>query len=324
MTNLTSHMQQITKRIPVNTLGLLEGIYRPDLLPEPLAPVSPKAGATNETASDGTTLPSSEVTIIPPSNAFAVQQSDYEQHLRTAYVPLAYEEGYPTLDGKPFWSQMAFEPSEAFLCFEMYRLKGNKGVRQIHSLLEEKEIRRHNITIETLYDYYHTYYWAARAKAADMFTIAFKRREREIRAETVEDEHFMFASRLMDMCRMYLDENGEEMMETLTPKAFIELLKAATQLQRISVGLPGNGPAARDEQQASTLELTLRTVAQQMNGGQVVQQNNLTDAKSNTQNKLEQIMRNPDMLRLAQELTIKMTTSTSPSGSGGQQVMVPA
>lgn len=312
ITPIAQRVREAAKKIPVNALGLLEGIYRPDLLPETIQ-ATHKAGVDTLEASEGTTAPTTAVTIIDPSGKEFAVQSEYDKELRNAYVPMDYEEGYPTLDGKPFWSQLLFEPSDAFQCFQLYLsqakdIKSAKGIRQIHLLLEEQTIRLQKITLEQLHDFYHTYYWAARAKAYDIFNTAHGRRVRELRALEVEDDHFTFASRIMDMCKMYLSDNEEELVETLTPKAFIDLLKTAVQMQRISVHLPANGPSGKDESQVGgSMELIMRTVAQQMNGGQLQSANAMNEAKQGTTGRMEQIKANPEMLKMAQELIIRMT-----------------
>lgn len=319
-TPIAQRVREAAKKIPVNSLGLLEGIYRPDLLPENTQAIT-NAGVVTLDASDETTAPTQEVTIITPDGKELAAQSEHEKELRNAYVPMDYEEGYPTLDGKPFWGQMLFEPSDAFQCFQMYRsqardTKTARGVRQIHLLLDEPTIRTQKISLEELYDYYYTYYWAARTKAYDIFHTAHERRVRELRALEVEDDHFLFATRLMDMCKGYLTENEEELKETMTPKAFIDLLKTAVQMQRISVHLPANGPSTKDEVPGgASMELVMRTVAQQMNGGQISTQNSLTEAKQSSQSKMTQIMENPEMLKIAQELIIRMSIPSHHNGT---------
>ena len=64
----------LAEGVPKNAYGLPLGIYRMDLLPE-----------------DPT-----------------------DEDLENAFTPLQYDEGFPTqIDGRPFWSQLTFEPIEA-------------------------------------------------------------------------------------------------------------------------------------------------------------------------------------------------------------------
>lgn len=58
-----------------------------------------------------------------------------EKVLKAAYVPLSYDEGYPTLpDGRPFWNKLDFEPMDAYIAFQAYLEQGTRGNRQVFLL----------------------------------------------------------------------------------------------------------------------------------------------------------------------------------------------
>lgn len=318
--NTAKHIASLVKRIPVNALGMLEGIYRPDLLPSP--PSHTQEGNVSIETVDANTsdrlesAPTQEILVmengaellLPTQQVQSIDDVAYEKELRIAFVPLCYDEGYPTLDGVPFWSQLPFEPTEAFAVFDAYLRQGRTGMRTLKEVMEDGMVKNMGISLKQVEELFYTYYWTGRAKAFDVYQLASYRRQKELRALSVEGEHFLFAERLMEICTTYLDEQGEELLETLTPKQFAELVKLATQLQRVSVGLPAQGPLKSEDAPAASMELTLRTAAQQLNTGQ---SNSQSESAVTPENRLADILANPEATKLAQELVIKMSVPRS-------------
>ena len=101
-------LQRAFGHIPVTAEGLPVGYYRVDLLP--------------------TTYEKPEV----------------EAHsLRSAYVDLSFEHGYPTLgDGRPFWHKLEFEPGFAYGAFQIYLDSLNEGPRELTQLAQNEELIR--------------------------------------------------------------------------------------------------------------------------------------------------------------------------------------
>lgn len=237
------------------------------------------------------------------------QLAQYDKDLKAAYVMLDYSEGYPTLDGMPFWFQFPFEPSDAYALFEAYLSQYKTGARQLHQVLDAPLLNTLKVkpTISQLEELFHTYNWSLRAKAADMFFAAHRRKERERRAMDTEDAHYAVAARLMSLCDTYLAENGEELIETMTPKAFIEFLKTATTLQRISVGLNANGPGSDDKTpHGVSTEVIMRTIADKNAPGELatIDENGANIATK--EDKLAKILQNPELTSMAQEIIIRM------------------
>ena len=309
-------VKQLTHKIPVNSLGLLEGIYRPDLLPN-------HYDASSEEAQTTLPLLPFDTPTAPQSTAVA----QYDRDIQVAYTQLDYCEGYPTLNGMPFWTQLSFEPPEAYVCFNAYLQQYLKGARQLYYTLDDPLLHElpvtHRPSLALLEEYFHLYYWTHRAKSHDLFFAAHRRKERERRAIETEDHHYFQASRLMGLCEAYLDEKGEELIETMTPKAFIEFFKTAVQVQRISTGLPGNGPSANSTDgmppAGATTEVILRTIAEQTRGTQAhLDQENVdkSDVIANNRQKLAHFLQNPEILRTAQELIIKINHPASQTPQG--------
>lgn len=345
--NVATQIRSLIGKIPTNGLGLPEGIYRPDLLP--VYPSEPtnlgtnalsesdtydlfEAQAPNESTAFSKTalnpnlpegihgsspLPNRE---LVPSYSTAMQQ--YEKDLKVAYLRIDYAEGYPTLDGLPIWQHLSFEPADAFVCFEAYLKQAKTGARQMFRVLDDEMIRAYPVqpSLSLIEEYYHTYYWAARARAYDLFYAAARRKEREMRAFETEDEHYRQASKILAVCDAYMDANAEELIETMTPKAFIDLFKSAVQVQRISTGLQANGGEAKENQtpQGSSLEVIMRTMTQQSRALIPEQNDDIIDENGqkvgNSSGSLSKILQDPDLLGMAQELIIRMNPSQPQGG----------
>lgn len=333
------YISALMKLVPVNQLGLPEGIYRPDLLPAP--PGLNKHEQVNMSESDHTlptedsdvpaqeqaeqTSSTQDIEVPYTSPEDPTHSSDLEPEVfpapalcqqlalneypevKSAYVPLSYQEGFPTLVGIPFWVQLQFEPIDAYECFDLYLKQGRKGARQLY-LLSDSPSFPEGITEQLLLDFSEMYFWSARAKSYDMFSAAHRRKERERRAIDTENEHYLIAERLMKIAECYLDDQGEELAEMMTPKMLLEFIKTSSQLQRISAGLPGNGPSNRQEVdgpigESVPLEIIMRTIAKE-SGAHV--EADIVDSAAENRSKLSEILKDESAIELAQELIIKV------------------
>lgn len=336
----SSYIQALAASTARNAYGLPEGIYRADLLPAlPTIRPKPTFQEPKPTTLDSNGNPDNStyqpIAIFDGGKYTHVAKvvglprdslKAFEEEINSSFVPLDYSEGFPTINARPFWCQLDFEPPDAYLNFESYlrqahlkpaKLKEReaddeqpdsndpfKGVRQLH-LLDCAA------TIQDLQQQSILYYWADRSRAFDTFNVVMRRRERERQALSVENQHLLMGNRLMSIAEAFLDANAEELSETLTPKNFLELLKVASQLQRISVGLPMNGPSGASQEHnpaagPQSVEVILRqiaaanTVPQDAAGGP-------TQDREDQQNALQSLLSDPEALNLAQELIVRVT-----------------
>lgn len=280
----------LSKHVPNNQLGLPEGIYRADLLPHVSALVHTPQNKSTELTID-----------------FGHQSITERDDVKCAYEALDYSEGFPTYLGMPIWTPLPFEPQEAYKCFDIYLRQGSAGARQIYTLTEAGDFPKHaNIGTNELQEYFHTYYWSARVRAYDMFYIAHRRREQERRALETDNSQYLMANRLMDLATLYLDEQQDELLEMLTPSGFMDLIKLATQLQRITSGLPANAPRGEQSGQASApMEVIMRTIAQQALGDNLNTQA-IDNRTEDNKHALKQVMQDPDILTKMQEIVISI------------------
>lgn len=262
---------------------------------------------------------SDDNSVLPVPAPFHTQQLQLalNEHpeVKAAYVPLSYTEGFPTLYGVPFWVQLPFEDFTAYKCFDLYLRQGRSGARQIYILSEDKQFPE-NVTDQELHDFSETYFWAARAKSYDMFSAAHRRKEREQRAISTENEHYLLAVRLMDIATCYLNEQEEELTEMMTPKMLLEFVKTSSQLQRISAGLPATGPSPNQVQsqegprgESTSLEIIMRSIAKETGASKETE---IIDTSTAHKSKLSEIMKDEDAIGLAQELVLKLN---NPQGS---------
>jgi hypothetical protein len=356
-------MRNLMQKIPLNELGLPEGIYRPDLLafpspllsipstsafPAPSDPAGPSdptdtpsdpgsqdAGITGELllqpplalqdeepaeqlslgvscdpVSEGSlpSLPSEDASSAELELMLPQRQMPTSDELQAAYMPLQYPEGYPALaDGLPFWTQLDFEPTEAYLAFEAYVQQGQDGARRLFELgpLARSHAVQNGVEAEyplgKIQEYYYLYYWAYRARAHDLFQTAIARKHQDRMIAKLNKAHGEQAGQLVLKALDYI--NSDEFTDLMTPKTAIELLKFAISWQRIALGLPANGPAEEAESKNQSLEVTLRNIAEK--SGERPRQ--VLDEVGNDISNL--LLQDPDTAAKAQELIIRINGS---------------
>ncbi len=286
MTRLST-FRDASRALPTNEYGLPKFLYRPDLIPEDL---------------------------------FLRPQDEQAEILGAASIDINYMEGFPAYDNQAaLWSQMEFEPDDAFAAFQQYLAQGSKlGVRRLEVLAQNNEYAQH------IPQYYrgltkltelHTYYsWGPRCKAADLFEQAANAKLRERRVLSVQDSHFLESERMLKMLKdKYFDRIDEETgeyiwIEEMTPKVALEFLDKLIKIQRISLGLPAHGLAdqgADGLQRHASVEVTLKQIAKMGADPDA-------NRRSNAGAGLDLLLADPETAMLAQQLIVKVGT-----GSGG-------
>lgn len=281
----TDVMRMAASKLSLNDYGLPTGLYRTDLLP----------------------------------HTFDPDEGLSQDILSAAYQEINYDEGFPTVNyGEPLWHQMDFEPHEAYLCFEAYKIQGTGGVRQLLAMLESVtlkgdgclEILPPGITVEGLQTYFYLYYWEHRSRAFDLFNVIAARKQRALRALNIEDDHFLKAEKILNTVMMYFDEE-EELLENLTPKAATDLLKWVVQWQRMSVGIPANGPSTQgtssaaygnaDQNPIQDIEVTLKQIVGERFIGRDI------DSVHDSQSLRDTLLSDPETAQVAQELVLRLS-----------------
>ncbi len=300
--DVVEHVKQLSKHIPRNQFGLPEGIYRADLL-SAHSDVEIEEDPINDVESNGTvgqSLPETYSVQLADELTIPLKRPHRpDEHV--AYVSLSYVEGFPTLmeDSAPFWARFDWEPPEAFARFEDYLIQGEAGARQLY-LLETT-----NGGSTTPSELFHLFYWSDRVKAYDLFRIAEFRKRQYHRGLSLDDDHFTKASTLFDMVMKYFTKEDGDFLDTLTPKVAIDLLKAVTQMQRVSAGLPGLAPVDAAKKAGFSLEVALEGIA----GARVDPNSVQGTVIDESGQRLEAALNDPKAAALAQKLIITLNQS---------------
>ncbi len=326
-------MQALNQATPKNEFGFPMGLYRPDLLPlhefEPVANVSEvlcaditrpddDGDAPLDDTDDSQELITLEQTAASPQDNSTAISTEVDRvagfprsSLAAAYEEIQYDEGFPALlDGAPLWSQLPYEPTDAYTCFQAYLQMPDvcEGVRLMIDL-PELMVRNELLDVNghTFRDYtpkfrifHQIYNWQARAKAYDLFKVAAHRKQMELRSITMAESHYTKSSGLMTKLLDYME--GEDFWDMITPKVGIDMFKTLQASQRVAVGLPSTGPltAAQTNGHAGMqpFEVILRSLAQEENNQEAL----TDDGSAQLQKKLTS---DPKTLKLAQELVVR-------------------
>ena len=306
-------IRYLTQKTPINTYGLPDGYYRPDMLVRSSGTNSdiinsPVTDTKTQTNGNGRDLISIQEDAF--KDPLALLGFDPSQ-IDVAWQPLDYSEGFPTIyDGRPFWTRLDYEPEVAYTAFESYlRQPKEQGARQLYLLADGLQARKDLLAHQkpdqgNLQQWFHVYYWASRAKAYDLFSEALRQRQRDERAISTMDYHYFQAEQLLEKCLEYM--NGEEFMETLTPKAAIDFLKTVTQLQRISAGLPATGPSPEQLNDGNPLsvEVALRNIARKHHEGDP----SATTIEEGDDGVLTHVLDDPETTEIVQELVLRLNS----------------
>lgn len=283
-------MKYLYPDIPLNEFGMPEYIYRCDFLPSSI--------------DDFTTMP--------------IQ--DQGEALELAIVMMDYTDGYPMVFGsEPFWSKFPHEPVEAFRAFTRFLEMPRSPIKfadQPDKVIESPVRQLHilkavlGLTQEEILNMSHMYYWTARANAYDTFIIASHQKMKEHRLLKAESDHYdmssVFIERANRLLVKALDSDDE-----VSPKEALEILKFATGLQRLSLGVQPNSNTSDKHTPVapgSSLEVIMRALTNRTGGGA---SKALSD-QSQGSSLMASLMENGDDLEKAQELIIRVQENKNP------------
>jgi len=270
----TDVMRRLMDTLPLNDLGLPNYIYRSDMIPTDLFDSS-------------------------------YTEEDRFNIINSATYNLDYAEGYPSqIDGTTFWAKLNFEPPQAYTVFLQYLgvvLKSDlEGCIEapVRTLTVTSKIT--NLPEYKLREMSYLYYWPVRAKAHDLFMVANFQKQREMRALSIEDDHYRKSVRWIKKAedRLQTIFEDEDLLYDMKPKEVFNMLKELMTLQRISAGLPASGPS-QDTVQApnASLATLMRAIAAQ--AGEVAK------VASDSDEQIAKLFENPEMLMQLQAMVIK-------------------
>jgi hypothetical protein len=275
-------LQRATARIPLTNEGLPVGYYRTDLLP---------------------------IAYIP--------EEKLSEILRGSFLDLNYDNGYPQLgDGRPFWFKLEFEPGFAYGAFQIYLESISGGPRDLTGLSHNAELLKlgeqmfpndafdQERLYRLLHEYSILYYWRYRSRAHDIYKDAAYRHTRLRRQMSMEDYHYTTAESLLaELKEKVLSKS--DFFDRMSPKVALDMLTKLVTIQRISVGLPAQGPLSQKETpEDTTFEMIMRTLGSKAAEGATYDQSGNAVAARGA---LKEVLNDPVSAKNLQEVIIRVT-----------------
>lgn len=271
--------RQLNMGLPLNEFKLPDHIYRADLIP------------------------------------LDIQSKPYEERrdiLEAASIFLTFEHGYPAIDETtPLWERLPAESLNAYNAFVVFLELPETTSNENPIRLLPHIATLTQISLETIVEWCHTYYWHWRARAHDLFLIACHRKQREQRIMSIEGKHFSMAEKALNkintLVEMKLDRELRDMeddpnAETETKlKDLVDMANKLVGIQRVSVGLPSTGPSTvnlqLDGPRHTTAADSFKHIAKEGSGEETTSQRPA---------EMDALLANPDDLSRVQELLIRV------------------
>jgi hypothetical protein len=183
-------------------------------------------------------------TVIMPYLLEVEQPDDLSDAVvEAARTPISFEDGFPTIEGIPFWERLEGEAMPYYKLFKEYRemkylAEVNKtGIltRSIAKLAEST-----GMTGRQLNALSRIYHWQVRVKAYDSYKATERQLAKQQDINLLEEKHAKVSNQLLDQAVSYLLEHPEQ----LSPKVAIELASLAMRSGRLSLGLNPDKPGS--------------------------------------------------------------------------------
>lgn len=170
-------------------------------------------------------------------------------NIHSTSIELDYLEGYPVVNGLPFWEKLDGEPIDYYKVFKYYRdSKETKGVRSFKDTSEHEEV---NLKVVTALA--KVYLWKVRVKSFDFYKEQIRETIKHNEIRQMEDRHTKTAENLFQLASDRIEnilKSKEEGIKILTSvKDLVTVTDLAIKLERISRGLPSDKPMSEEEKQ---------------------------------------------------------------------------
>lgn len=184
-----------------------------------------------------------------------------DTELLESIVDIDFSEGFPTVDGTPFWERLDGELVEFYKLFKAYRdMKDSTGTRAIAQLSDLC-----GIPGKVLSSISKTYLWPLRCKAYDIFSYQVKEMRRQKAIEDLEVNHSSIANQLLEQSMTYLENHPEQ----LTPKVAIQMVQLGLKTGRTALGLSAEGGASKGSNETN-IQINTQANAQAEGGANVL------------------------------------------------------
>lgn len=269
-------MRDLARDVPTDVYGLPKWIYRHDVIPPDIL----DSGTTDE------------------------ERTNY---LRLAAQPLNYDEGFPTFQtSDPIWAKLDWEPDRAYDAFYAYiemTEPEDSPIRSLSVLSSTKQYDQNE-----LQEYFHEFWWRARAQAHDLFIVACTNRLRQKRMMRMNNSHYERAANFIELAGAWLtkalkDANEDPSKSKFTARDMITLIDTMMKAQRVAVGLPASGLSGTNaivEQPTQNIEYMLRDLNQQ----NIKADDGVRDGSRD----IRKLLQNREAVDAAQKVIVEMTS----------------
>lgn len=247
-----------------------------------------------------------------PADLFDRPTEEQSELIHGASHAIVYEGGLPVVEGRLYWEQFPWEPIDAYAKFTDYRrLIETYGYRSLNLLIQrtdsEVDTSAENRQIEELRQHYTYYAWGYRVKAFDMVGSVAYDRLRERRGMETENYHYLQLDKVFKKVMGHWDrlmdpkDGDPDPWMDVGIVDMVKIMKDVMGLQRVAAGLPAANPltakeAGGDPNRGQSMETRLRAYAKQ--------QALLEDGSQSRVIDTDALLKDPDMLRMAQALIL--------------------
>lgn len=206
-----------------------------------------------------------------------------ESVVEEAKTAIDFEDGFPTVEGVPFWERLEGEPMPYYKLFKEYRemkFVGEANSRGYISRSIAKLSESSSIPGKHLNALSHIYHWQLRVKAFDKYKEMQCALDKQRNIEMLENKHAKVSNELLDQAVDYLLQHPEQ----LSPKTAIDLVQLSIRAGRLAVGLNPDKPGVSSGASGGTHVSIVNQNANVGEGGSSTQgQMELSDIEKKTE-----------------------------------------
>ena len=153
------------------------------------------------------------------------------EYAKPRFIQVSWTTKFPMINGIPFWERIPNEVEDFYLAFCHYR-------DQLTPRLLSKTAQHFNIDPEILELTSQLWMWQDRVQEYDTYIAEYTKSMRSKEITLMETRHQKLAKKMLDLSEEAIEQFD---IDELSPAQLVAFLKAATDLERISLGLTADG-----------------------------------------------------------------------------------
>jgi hypothetical protein len=242
-----------------------------------------------------------------------------EEKLKSAIIPIDYEDGVPIANGVPLWERLDGERIEYYNIYKQYRdmkYALTTKTRSLAALAEECNVSGKHLAILA-----RIYHWMIRVKCYDDQKAKELALKKQAVAEELENKHAKYSNQMLENSIKWLAEHPASM----TAKVAVQMVELGMKYGRISVGLQGDKPgttAVAHQTNIAIQQSTTQNNADQMvnvTGGSTNQSQGRSQISS-VERQLTKDMQNTDNLLSVLHVLNKSGALKNAAGGNSKEV----